>query len=165
MSATPRLTLPFLSPGQAQKEFFHNEALQVLDILVAAAVEEGPRDDPPSSPSAGDCYIVGEDPTGLWAGKPHYLAAYTSGGWRFVAPFDGICAYVKGIDEHAIYRSGAWEFGVLRGSSILIGGQQVVGARVAAIASPAGGTTIDSEARAAIAAALDALRQHGLIET
>ena len=63
MSATPRLTLPFLSPGQAQKEFFHNEALQVLDILIAAAVEEGPRDDPPSSPSAGDCYIVGEDPT------------------------------------------------------------------------------------------------------
>ena len=72
---------------------------------------------------------------------------------------------MKGIDEHVIYRSGAWEFGVLRGSSILIGGQQVVGARVAAIASPAGGTTIDSEARAAIAAALGALRQHGLIET
>ena len=36
MSNTPRLRVPFLSPGQAQKEFFHNEALQTFDILVAA---------------------------------------------------------------------------------------------------------------------------------
>ncbi len=39
MSATPRLSLPFIVPGQAQKELFHNEALQLLDVLVAGAVE------------------------------------------------------------------------------------------------------------------------------
>ena len=36
MNGTPRLSLPFLSPGQAQKEFTHNEALQILDAVVAA---------------------------------------------------------------------------------------------------------------------------------
>ena len=38
MEFTPRLSLPTLIPGQAQKELFHNEALQVLDFLVAGAV-------------------------------------------------------------------------------------------------------------------------------
>lgn len=40
---------------------------------------------------------------------------------------------------------------------------QVVGARAAAIADPAGGTVIDSEARTAVAGMLSAMRQHGLI--
>ena len=30
MSSTPRLALPFLTPGQAQKEYFHNEACSSL---------------------------------------------------------------------------------------------------------------------------------------
>ena len=41
MSGTPRLDLPFLSAGQAQKEFTHNEALQTLDLIVAAGSRGG----------------------------------------------------------------------------------------------------------------------------
>ena len=48
MAGTPRLSLPFLSVGQAQKEFTHNEALQTLDVLVAGAIEEPPRATPPA---------------------------------------------------------------------------------------------------------------------
>ena len=48
MDASARLALPFLVPGQAQKEFFHNEALQLLDIIVQPAVEGAARNDPPS---------------------------------------------------------------------------------------------------------------------
>ena len=62
MSASPRLGLPFLSVGQAQKEFTHNEALQVLDSLVAGAVEEPPRASPPASPALGACYIIDAAP-------------------------------------------------------------------------------------------------------
>jgi len=40
-----------------------------------------------------------------------------------------------------------------------------VGARAAAIDSPAGGTVVDLEARSAISAILSAMRQHGLIAT
>ncbi len=64
MSGSPRLSLAFLSAGQAQKEITHNEALQSLDILVSAAVEEAPRATPPVSPTIGSCYIVGSAPTG-----------------------------------------------------------------------------------------------------
>lgn len=52
----------------------------------------------------------------------------------------------------------------LTGSALLLDGLQVVGTRAAAIASPAGGSTVDSEARSAIDQLLGALRQHGLIE-
>jgi hypothetical protein len=73
--------------------------------------------------------------------------------------------YVKAEAQPARYRAGAWEIGVLRGSSLVIGGVQVVGSRVAAIASPTAGPTVDSEARGAIDQILSALRLHGLIAT
>ena len=36
--STARLALPFLAPGQAQKELYHNEALSRLDLLVQTVV-------------------------------------------------------------------------------------------------------------------------------
>jgi hypothetical protein len=165
MSGSARLNLPFLSPGQSQKEFCHNEALQTLDILAAAAVEEQPRLDPPATPSLGDCYIIGDLPTGGWSGKDLCLAGYTSGGWRFISPFEGMNAYIKSTGTWASFRSGAWEIGVLRGASVVIEGVQVIGSRQGAIAPPSGGTNIDAESRAAVVQILTALRQHGLIES
>ena len=54
---------------------------------------------------------------------------------------------------------------MIRGASLLIDGQQVVGPKDSAIESPSGGTVVDSEARAAIDALLGTLRRHGLIAT
>jgi hypothetical protein len=165
MSGTPRLALPFLSPGQAQKEFTHNEALQTLDFLVAGAVEEPPRSDPPADPVVGACYIVAASPIGAWADQTNALAGYSAGGWRFTAALEGMSVIVKSIGVHALFRSGSWELGAVRGSSLIVGGAQVVGPRAGAIASPAGGSTVDAEARSCIDLILAALRTHGLIET
>jgi hypothetical protein len=144
---------------------FHNEALQVLDVLVAAAVEGLPLADPPVSPAIGNCYIVAASPSGAWSGHAQKLAAYTAGGWRFVAPVDGMCALIRSSGSMAAYRSGAWEIGTLRGSQLSVDGLKVVGPRASAIAAPAGGSTTDAEARAAIGQILIAMRDHGLIET
>lgn len=163
MAGTPRLALPFLSVGQAQKEFTHNEGLQTLDILVAGAVEEPPLATPPASPTVGACYIVASAATDAWAGKSQFVAAWTSGGWRFVPPLEGMCLYERTSATWAEFRNGAWEIGIERAAALLIDGQQVVGPRGAAIPSPSGGATIDSESRAAIDAILGALSQHGLI--
>ena len=163
MSGTARLQMSLLTTGQSQKEVTVNEALQTLDVLTAGAVEEGPRQDPPASPDVGSCYIVGSSPTGEWAGKPQFVAAFTGGGWRLLPPIEGMSLYVKADGQWASYRANTWEIGTLRGSSLMIGGQQVVGQRSAAIADPAAGSTIDVEARAAIGDILGALRQHGLI--
>jgi len=165
MSGSARLNMPFLSPGQAQKELSHNEAVQTLDLLAAAAVEEAPRSDPPTAPAMGACYIIDGAPTGEWAGKSNYLAGYTSGGWRLIAPIDGLNAYVKSTGTWANYRSGAWEIGTVRGASVVLDGVQVIGPQLGAIPAPTGGTNVDAEARVSIGQILAALRQHGLIET
>ena len=165
MSASARLNLPFLSAGQAQKEFYHNEALQSLDLLAAAAVEETPRPDPPPAPTVGSCYIIDISPTGEWAGKTGCIAGFTSGGWRYISPIEGMVAYVRSVGVWACYRSGAWELGELRGNSLVLDGVQVVGSRLAAISGASGGATVDAESRATIDQILAALRQHGLIES
>ncbi|MEO7365137.1 MAG: DUF2793 domain-containing protein [Sphingomicrobium sp.] len=165
MSATPRLLLPMLAAGQAQKELFHNEALQLLDVLVAGAVEGLPLATPPASPAIGNCYIVAGSPTGDWAGHAHQVAAYTSGGWRFVAPREGMSFAVVSNGKTAAYRSGAWVIGTFSGSQLVVDGLKVVGARGAPISAPSGGATTDAEARTAIGLILSAMRAHGLIET
>ena len=165
MSVSPRLGTPQLSAGQAAKETTVNESLAILDAVVAACVEEPPRVSPPASPAPGNCYIVAAGATGAWSGQAGKLAAYTEGGWRYIAPFSGLSAFVKSTATTAAYVSGAWELGSARADRLLVGGQQVVGARGAPIPAPTGGSTIDAEARATIGNILAALRNHGLIAT
>ena len=141
----------------------HNEALQVLDVVVSPAIEGLPLATPPGSPAVGSCYLVAASPTGAWAGQANKLAAFTSGGWRFVAAFDGLAAVVRSSGSTAVYRNGAWEVGKLRGSEVAIDGVKVVGAQQAAILAPTGGSTVDAQARSAIGSILAALRTHGLI--
>ena len=83
----------------------------------------------------------------------------------FARSRDGMIAYVRSSAVWATFGAGAWELGMLRGSSLVVGGQQVIGPRGGAIAGPSGGATIDSEVRAAVTQILAALRQHGLIDS
>ena len=83
----------------------------------------------------------------------------------FARSVEGLTLFVKSTGLRAEYRSGAWEFGVVRTGSVMIGGVEVVSTRSTAIPSPSGGTTIDSAARITIDQILAALRHHGLIES
>ena len=163
MTGTARLQLPLLSTGQAQKEMTVNEAFQLLDVLTGGCVEEGPRPARPGSPALGACYVTADAPTGEWTGKPGYVAAFTSGGWRLYPPIDGLSLYNKAGGQWISYSAGAWEEGIVRGSSLVLGGQQVVGVQAAAIADPAAGSIVDAEVRSAVIQILAAMRQHGLI--
>ena len=131
--------------------------------MIVACCVEGIVNDPPASPLAGDCYIVGGAPTGDWAGHAGAVAGWTAGGWRFVAPLQGMRVTVKPSGLIAAYHADAWEIGQVRGDAILVAGTKVVGAQSAAIAPPVGGTVVDAQARAAIGSILAAMRGHGLI--
>ena len=87
-----------------------------------------------------------------------------AGGWRFIAPVEGMRAWRRDNGQAIAYRNGAWETGVVRASEVRIGDEAVVRQRQPAIADPAGGATADLEGRAAIAGILAALRAHGLIK-
>src|SRR3989344_8476869 len=138
LPSTARFALPLLAMAQAQKEVTHNEALPLLDALVQPVVEDGPQAVPPSAPVAGQGWIVGAAASGAWVGEEGALALWTSGGWRFVAPRPGMRA-------HRLSDGGWLRFD---GAALVEPGP---------IASPAGGATVDSEARAAVAAGVLAL--------
>lgn len=150
---TPRLGLPMIVPGQAQKEMTHNEALARIDAVVQPAAVSLGETVPPGDPEDGGCWIVGAAPLGAWAGQAGRLAMWTAGGWRFVAPVPGLRVWLldRGVDARWI--DGAWVAG------------RVHVTPADSIPSPAGGTTVDLESRTAIGAILAALRGHGLVQT
>jgi hypothetical protein len=163
MEQTARFALPMLAPGQAQKEWFHNEALQRVDTLLCPVVESAPLAQPPASPAEGQCFIVAAGAAGAWAGHDGALAAFTPGGWRFISPIEGLRVLDRASGEIWLRRGGSWESGIVRAQEIRVAGQTVIRQRQPAISQPSGGTTIDAECRSAVTALLGALQAHGLV--
>lgn len=140
-AVTPRTGMPMLFAGQSQKETTVNEAFAIIDILCGGGVQ-GIRNDPPSSPVAGEVWIVGTSPAGDFTGQSAALAGWTEGGWRFVQPREG-----------------------MRVHDIATGGTRVFNigwVAAEAPSTPAGGALIDAEARAAIAGIIQALKVIGI---
>lgn len=163
MPQSPRLGLPLLSAGQAQKEITHNEALVLMDALLHGCCSGAPSNNPPQSPEPGQSYICGSEPTGAWTGRSNGLACWTESGWRFVEPFDGICIVDRSSGREWSYLGGEWSTGIVKASEVRIDGLKVLGKQQPSIAGVSGGTTIDTEARNVLTQVLMTLRSHGLI--
>jgi hypothetical protein len=161
---SPRFLLPFILPGQAQKEIYHNEALALIDAALHAQIEAPPLDEVPGDPAPGQCWIVGAGADGAWAGKADSLACWTAGGWRFVSPRPGMLAWNVDPGCWLYWTGSAWSVGAWPATALVIDGLQVVGPRLPDVPSPSGGTIIDAEARAAVDALIATLKSHGLIE-
>jgi hypothetical protein len=139
-------------------------ALATIDLLVNGSVEGVPIPAPPTAPLLGTLYrVASTGATGAFAGREGMLAGYGAGGWRFVAPVDGMRLTERTSGLEIAFRNGAWSSGMIRASEVAIGGLKVLGARAPAIADATGGSTIDTQARLAVAQILSALRTHGLI--
>ena len=160
---TARLRLPTLRAGQAQKELTHNEALALIDLLLHPAVTGFAVDSPPAAPEPGASWVVGPAPTGDWAGHTDSLAGWTEGGWRFVAPIEGMTVWIRERAIAACYAGGTWRIGEIAATRVSVDGAHVLGPRQAGVPDPAGGDVIDIQVRAALSALLAALRNHGLI--
>jgi len=140
-SRTNALGLPLLFAGQAQKEFFLNHALNLLDALMTRVVVASLAS-PPAVAAEGQCYRILDDATDAWATHDRSLAIRTGGGWHFVPPVPGM--QVFDVDRGAcIHFDGDW----------LAATEPTV---------PSGGTVVDLEARAAIAQIVEALKALGV---
>jgi hypothetical protein len=140
--STPALGLPLLIAGQAQKEFFVNEALSLLDALHARAVIAS-QPAPPASPAEGACYRVTTPATGAWAGEEERIAVRVAGTWHFISPTDGMLVYDRAATAFVIYQS-QWQ-------------------AAAVVAEPSGGTVVDVQARSTLAALIAALMTMGVL--
>ncbi|MCP9221699.1 DUF2793 domain-containing protein [Erythrobacter sp. LQ02-29] len=131
-----------MHPGQAQKEFFVNEALARLDVLIAPAVV-GVADTPPADPDEGDMWLVGTAASQSWADRPDHFPTFTGGDWLFCAPVSGMRAWDRSAACHLLFRDG-WH---------LASPPQL----------PDGGATIDSEARETIRDLIATLQAAGVL--
>jgi hypothetical protein len=97
--ATPRLSLPFVAAGQAQKHITVNEALGKLDGLVQLAVQSRTTTAQPASPADGAMHILPSGATGAaWFDKAAgLLARHADGLWETLTPSAGWLAWI--IDE------------------------------------------------------------------
>lgn len=158
-----RYTLPLLQVGQAQKEVTHNEAVAGIDTLLHLAVESLARSTPPEAPAAGQAWIVAGSPVGIWAGRAGEIASYGAGGWRYVTPQQGCVAWLRDVQRFAVFTAEGWRDDGWPVAALRIGPRTVLGGGMSVVPAPAGGTVIDTEARAAIAALVAGLRIQGLV--
>lgn len=108
MDQTPRLSLPCIMPGQAQKHVTHNEAIQALDALVQAVVESRTVTAPPATPLSGEAYLVPAAATGAWAGHADELAVFQASAWLFHDPAPGWQVWCKADQALLVFHAGAW---------------------------------------------------------
>jgi Protein of unknown function (DUF2793) len=141
-TATPNLGLPMLIPGQAQKEFFVNQALSILDSMLPQVVEASLAV-PPQQSAEGACYRVIAPAAQDWAGCEDHIAIQIGGEWHFIPPRAGMRLFDRDADHGLFYRE-SWQ-------------------TAGTVSPPAGGSVIDMEARAAITQLINAFRESGLI--
>lgn len=108
MTDTPRLSLPLLAAGQAQKHVTHNDALTRLDAVIHLVVDSRTQTAPPASPTELSAYIVPPGGTGAFAGRADQLALFEDGGWTFLTPRAGWQAWVADEAEHNLWTGTEW---------------------------------------------------------
>jgi hypothetical protein len=106
--ASPRLTLPFIQPAQAQKHVSHNEALRRLDTVVQLTFDTIGATTPPATPSDGETHAVGTGATGDWAGADRAIATWLDSAWTFQTPQEGWLATVVGSTDIHVHDGTDW---------------------------------------------------------
>lgn len=162
MPDTPRLALPLLDAGQAQKEVTHNEALLALDRLLHVRLASRSVAAPPTGAAVGTAYLVPGAASGAWSGGAGQIAVREGAGWRLAAPVPGMIAFVADENLFLFYDTG-WSDGAWPAAGLRVAGRTVLAGSPATIAAPSGGTVIDTESRLVINALIAALRSQGVI--
>ncbi len=108
--STPRLSLPWLMPAQAQKHVTVNESLGRLDALVHARALSATETVQPASPAPGDCYILPDDAEGAdWTQfDPGALVWFQDGAWQGAAPRAGLIVYVADAEALSVHDGTQW---------------------------------------------------------
>lgn len=114
----------------------------MIDMLLCGVVL-GTLNEAPAEPEAGSLWIVGAQPSGVFAGQAGNLAGWTEGGWRFATPVAGMRFHDLSNGAMTVF-NGDW-------------------ASCGPILPPSGGAIVDTEVRQTVASILAALRSTGII--
>lgn len=145
LSHTAHFELPLLAVSQAHKEVTHNEALVRIDALLHRVVEDRLAQAPAAvEADLGKCWLIDDGASGVWAGQSGNIAIWVGADWRFAHPAEGMRVRLRTAQTDLVYIQEDW-------------------IPAPSIADPAGGFSIDVEARQAIKQLLDHLRALGYV--
>lgn len=110
MEQSPRLSLSYVAPSQAQKHVTVNETFRRLDALAQMTVRSRTIAAEPAAPAEGDGYILPASPSGAaWDNYAvHDLAFFQDGAWVSIASVQGMRAYVADEDALVVFDGAAW---------------------------------------------------------
>lgn len=106
MAQSPKLKIRMMATNDLQKEVVFNEALIVLDAMVARSALSR-TNTPPPAPTDGMIYIVSTAPTAAWSGFPNNIAMYYNG-WRFYAPTQKMRFFNEATSSFWTYSGSGW---------------------------------------------------------
>ena len=112
MEQSPRLSLSYVLPAQAQKHVTVNETFRRLDALVQLAVISQSVTTEPAGPAEGDGYILPAGASGAaWSAmSTGDVAVFQDGAWARIASVPGLRAWVEDEAALAIYDGSVWTF-------------------------------------------------------
>ncbi len=124
--------------GQAQKEFFVNRSLSLIDALLQNSVVSS-LSVPPADPSDGEVFRVVSPASNEWDGHGDEIAIRLAGAWHFLKPQPGMSLFDRDAGV-SLYYDTAWE-------------------RPIEPTAPIGGTIVDAEARQMLSEVIEVLRK------
>lgn len=110
LDTTPRLALPLIQGGQAQKHLTLNAGLMRLESLVQTHVLSRATAAQPASPADGASYILPASPTGdAWSGlSTGAFVRWTGGVWETVAFPVGAIVHVADENRFVVSAGSGW---------------------------------------------------------
>ncbi len=123
MDTSPRLSLPYILPSQAQKHVTVNESLRRLDALVQLTVQSTTQTTPPASPSEGDAYLLlAGGFTGAWSdAMKEQIAVYQDGIWSYIIARDGWACYDLETSRAFRFQGSEWAVEAFDGETTQLG--------------------------------------------
>lgn len=119
MEQSPRLSLAYVMPAQAQKHVTVNETFRRLDALVQLSVLSRVTAAEPGAPAEGAAYILPASPAGAaWSAySANNIAVFQDGAWVEIAAVEGLRAWIGDESALAAFNGAAWAVVTGGGSS------------------------------------------------
>lgn len=108
MASTAQFGLPLLAPAQAQKHVTVNEALAILDAVAQLRVLSSTTQAPPSDANEGEAFLVPMGASGAWSGRSEQVAVWSNGGWLYLKPKAGWCAWDAAANGRRVFDGTEW---------------------------------------------------------
>jgi hypothetical protein len=110
MEQSPRLSLSYVAPSQAQKHVTVNESFRRLDTLTQLSVLSRTIAAEPGAPTEGDAYILPSGSSGAaWDNySVNNIAVFQDGAWAEIAAFEGLRAWVSDDEEFIVFDGASW---------------------------------------------------------